>query len=334
MGGSFKLFGKGFAEQIIGFTAKPLVGLFVGILATSLVQSSSATTSIIVGLTASGALTISGAIPMIMGANIGTSITNTIVSLAHIRKKEEFKKAFEIATIHDFFNLMVVIVLLPLELSFHILERGATYLTSFFLGSSVALEFSSPLDLIIKPVAKYIQALLANNALIILILALALLFLSLHYFVKTIRPLAESEFKHFVHQHFFKTPLRSLLFGLILTAAVQSSSVSTSLVVPLAAVGILNIRKIFPYILGANVGTTFTALLASLAAGSPAGVTVALVHLLFNVFGSILVYPLKEIPLRMSQKLTKICLKSKILPLAYIASLFFAVPFLIIYLFH
>ena len=95
MGGAFKLFGNDFAHQLITFTTNPLVGLFIGILATSLVQSSSATTSVIVGLVASNALSITNAIPMIMGANIGTSITNTLVSLAHIHKKDEFKKAFE-----------------------------------------------------------------------------------------------------------------------------------------------------------------------------------------------------------------------------------------------
>ena len=76
MGSSFKLMGKGFAEALIQTTSNPLVGLLIGILATSIIQSSSTTTSIVVGLVAGGVLTLQGAIPIIMGANIGTTIIN------------------------------------------------------------------------------------------------------------------------------------------------------------------------------------------------------------------------------------------------------------------
>ena len=78
MGLGFKLFGEGFAEMLLEQTANPLVGLFAGILATSLVQSSSTTTSMTVALVAAGGLTIEGAIPIIMGANIGTSATKEV----------------------------------------------------------------------------------------------------------------------------------------------------------------------------------------------------------------------------------------------------------------
>ena len=84
MGASFKFFGKGFAEQLLSTTSNPFVGLLIGVLATSLVQSSSTTTSMVVALVAGGALDVAGAIPIIMGANIGTSVTNTLVSVGHI----------------------------------------------------------------------------------------------------------------------------------------------------------------------------------------------------------------------------------------------------------
>lgn len=92
MSGGFKLLGKDIAEQIITITSNPFVGLFVGLLATALVQSSSTTTSMIVAIVASGSLTLQNAIPMIMGANIGTSVTSTIVALGHIPKKANFKR--------------------------------------------------------------------------------------------------------------------------------------------------------------------------------------------------------------------------------------------------
>ena len=117
MGKAFKGFGKGFAETLLNTTSNPFVGLFIGILATSLVQSSSTTTSIIVGIVASGAITIGNAIPIIMGANIGTTVTNTLVSLGHITRREEFKRAVAGATVHDFFNLICVAIMFPLELA-------------------------------------------------------------------------------------------------------------------------------------------------------------------------------------------------------------------------
>jgi solute carrier family 34 (sodium-dependent phosphate cotransporter) len=83
MATAFDLFGREFAEAVLQTTANPVLGLFLGLLATSLVQSSSTSTSIIVGMVAGGAISVEGAIPMIMGANIGTTITSMLVSLGH-----------------------------------------------------------------------------------------------------------------------------------------------------------------------------------------------------------------------------------------------------------
>ena len=93
--------GSGTNKSTFEFASHPVAGLMIGLVATALIQSSSTVTSIIVGLVAGG-LPIETAIPMVMGANIGTTVTNTIVSLGHIRNKEEFKRAFASATIHDF----------------------------------------------------------------------------------------------------------------------------------------------------------------------------------------------------------------------------------------
>ena len=79
LGSSFKLLGGGFAKGLLNVTANPILGLCSGMFATVLFQSSSVTTSIIVGLVASGSLPLGGAIPMVMGANLGTSVTNSMV---------------------------------------------------------------------------------------------------------------------------------------------------------------------------------------------------------------------------------------------------------------
>jgi len=147
-----------------------------------------------------------------MGANIGTSITTFIVSIAHIGHKEEFRKAFAVATVHDFFNIFIVLLLFPLELTFHFLEKGAMYFTQFMLGGSVGLTFTSPFKFIIKPVAQLFVTLLQSPG-FLLILALAMLFISLRSFVKVLRPFAETEFKHILHDHVFRTPLRSFWWG-------------------------------------------------------------------------------------------------------------------------
>jgi len=83
--------------------------------------------------------------------------------------------------------------------------------------------------------------------------------------------------------------------------------------------------------LGANIGTTITAMLAGLATSSTAAVTVALVHLLFNVFGSALVYPFRKYPIHMSRSLTQLSLKNRALPIAYIISIFYILPFVLIF---
>ena len=151
LGHSFKLFGKGFAEALITMTSNPFSGLFIGIMATSLIQSSSTTTSIVVGLGAGEALTLGNAIPIVMGANIGTTITNTLVSMGHIGKRIEFRRAFSAGIVHDFFNICTVLALFPIELNFHIIRKSAVLLEEVFAGAG-GLKMFNPLKIIIDPV--------------------------------------------------------------------------------------------------------------------------------------------------------------------------------------
>ena len=113
IGSGFKAATGDEAKELFAFAVNPFAGLVVGTVATALIQSSSTVTAIIVGLVAGG-LPVSNAVPMVMGANIGTSITNTLVSLGHVREKKEFARAFSAATVHDFFNLLSVVIFPPL----------------------------------------------------------------------------------------------------------------------------------------------------------------------------------------------------------------------------
>ena len=331
MGASFKFFGKGFAETLLATTANPFVGLFIGVLATSLVQSSSTTTSMTVGLVAGGALDVTRAIPIIMGANIGTSVTNTLVSAGHISRPTEFRRAFAAATVHDFFNLIAVAILFPLQLGTNFLGKVSTSLAHIFQDTG-GLKAANPLRAITKPVVHLVQDLTHESGTIILIVAILLLFLSLRYIVVNLRALVIGRVEAFFNTKLFKNAFRALLLGLVLTVLVQSSSITTSLVVPLAGAGILTLRQIFPLTLGANIGTTITAMLASLVTSDIAAVTVAFAHLLFNIFGIIIIWPFRRLPIYMAETLAKFALKSKLIPIAYILMAFFLVPLLLIYL--
>ncbi|XP_045172382.1 sodium-dependent phosphate transport protein 2B-like [Mercenaria mercenaria] len=127
LGDAFKLLGGKAAGQAFSeneILSNPVAGLMIGVLATVLLQSSSTTTSIVVSMVGSGELlTVKQAIPIVMGANIGTSVTNTIVSLGQITNKDDFRRAFAGATVHDAFNWLTVLVFLPIEIITGYLER-------------------------------------------------------------------------------------------------------------------------------------------------------------------------------------------------------------------
>ena len=98
----------------------------------------------------------------------------------------------------------------------------------------------------------------------------------------------------------------AILLGMVITIAVQSSSITTSILIPMAGAGVLSLRNIYPVTLGANVGTTITALLAALAASDPDALTVALAHTTFNIAGIFLLFVIpvaRQLPIRAAEKL-------------------------------
>ncbi len=329
IGSSFKLMGKGTAESIMQTVSNPLLGLFVGIFSTSLVQSSSLTTSLVVSLVAARVLTIPLAIPIVMGANIGTSVTNLLVSLGHIRRTEEFERAFAASIVHDFFNVLSVIVLFPLQYFFNIIGVVASAGAGIFVNLG-GLKVVNPLNAILKPVAHFILGFFPNHPWIGVVIAFLLLFLALRYIVLVMKLLVLEKIEAFFDRYIFKTTLRALLLGTLFTALVQSSSITTSLVVPLAAAGVVSLKKIYPFDLGANVGTTITAFLASLATGDSGAVTIAFCHLTFNLFGIAIFLPLKQIPIRMATVFARWSARYRFVPVLYIVVMFFLIPLLVI----
>jgi len=331
LGSAFKLFGSDFAEQLLHTTSNPMVGLLIGILATSVIQSSSTTTSILVGMVAGGLISIEGAIPIVMGANVGTTVTNSLVSLTHITRSREFSRAFSGAIVHDVFNLLAVAVLFPIEYYTHILAKTALWLESIFENAG-GLQFISPIKAITEPVVKSIISLLGGISWLSAILAVILLFIALKFMVDTMKSLVLARVERFFGKFIFKTTMRSLLFGAFLTALVQSSSITTSIVVPLVGARVLSLRQVFPYTLGANVGTTVTAIMASLVTQNVGAVAVAFSHLIFNICGIIIFLPLSWIPIGIAKRISRLALRNKLIPVFFILLIFFLIPIGLIYL--
>lgn len=336
----FNSLGGGLLESFFAATENPFIGLMVGILATALVQSSSVTTTIIVGFVAAAEtpLPIANAVPMVMGANIGTTVTNMIVSMAHMGRKEEFRRAFAVATCHDVFNLMAVAILLPLELLTGYLQRTATALTSLLTGIG-GVEYDSPikgaLKAALEPVKDLIGLITPSEQLggvVLTILSGATIFAALLLLVRTLRSALQTRVEIVVSKAFGQRATIAMLLGLVVTAMVQSSSITTSLLVPLAGASLITLEQAFPITIGANIGTTVTALLAALAVtgvNATAGITIALVHLLFNLSGTLLIYPverIREIPLSAARWLADTVTESRRWAILYVIGFFYGLP--------
>jgi sodium-dependent phosphate cotransporter len=331
-----KVMGADTQERLFSSVDNPLAGLFIGILGTVLVQSSSASTSVIVGLVASGALSVDAAVPMVMGANIGTTVTNTLVSLGHVRQSEEFKRAFAAATVHDFFNILAVAILLPLELLTGALSTAAADISEPLVGSAGS-EWKSPVKAWVKAPVGWIQDGLealgaSGNALgtLMVLAGLIIVLLALTLITKNMRQLVADRIEQSLNSVLGRgAGTVAMLLGLIITIAVQSSSITTSILIPLAAAGVVTLRNIYPVTLGANVGTTITALLAALAASKPEALTVGLVHTIFNVAAIVLLYPIRvirDIPIRLAEGLAALSVERRSVALAYVLGAFIIVP--------
>ena len=340
----FKLLGSDVLDSFFRATENPLIGLIVGLLATTVMQSSSVTTSMVVALVAApeNPLPLANAVPMIMGANIGTTITSTIVALGHMGRREEFRRAFPVAVCHDFFNYLAVLVLLPLELMTGYLRRSAVALGSLVEGVG-GITYESPIKAALarglaplEAAGGWLFPAPVGQAAFLIIISGLLIYSALYLLVAVMRAAAHDRVEVMVTNVLGSNVLLSMLVGVVVTVMVQSSSITTSLLVPLAAAGLLRLEQAFPVTLGANIGTTVTAFLAALAVSGPnatAGLEIALVHLLFNLSGILLVYPVvavRRIPLRLALAVTHVALRSRTLVAFGIVALFYGIPTIVL----
>lgn len=334
-------FGSDFVDGVFSSVSNPIAGLAAGVLATVLVQSSSVTTATIVGLVGSGLLPVESAVPMVMGANIGTTVTNTLASLGHVRQGPYFERAFAAATMHDYFNLMAVAILLPLEVAFGLVSRIAMW-TADAVGDILPRGGTGPSpikDAISAPVSWLEDTIAslgwdASAGAILLGLGLGLIFVALWTITRQMKRVMSGRMETAINSILGKGAGSGALFaGLLMTVAVQSSSITTSILVPLVAAGVLTLQNAFPVTLGANIGTTITALLASLAADSPDALVIALAHVTFNVMGILIIYPwprIRAIPLWLAEKTAAAATRQKSLVAGYVVGVFVLSPLAIL----
>ena len=297
----------------------------VGILATVLLQSSSTTTSIVVGLVgADGSVfTVEQGIYLIMGANIGTTITNTIVSLLQFQNQNQLADAFSGATVHDLFNFLTVAILLPLEVLtgylFHLtaaLVRGANTEDGDTWNGPVK-KLISPLSNLILIANKKVTNTVAGGGscqdfypifcedpkdptyatcdtgliacdkstdkcpaffdpnagvkedqsagLVVLFMGLFTIFISMVVMVHVLTRLLTGVSIRIIHKATTINGYLLILIGTGLTTLLQSSSTTTSILTPVVGIGALRLDQMYPLTIGANIGTTVSALFSAMA---------------------------------------------------------------------
>uniref|UniRef100_A0AAZ3SQX1 Solute carrier family 34 member 2a n=1 Tax=Oncorhynchus tshawytscha TaxID=74940 RepID=A0AAZ3SQX1_ONCTS len=315
--------------------SNPLAGLVIGVLVTLLVQSSSTSSSIVVSMVSSGLLQVQMAVPVIMGTNIGTSVTNTLVAMTQAGDRNKFRRAFAGATVHDFFNWLSVLVFLPLEVaSGYMYKLTKLLVDSFNIQGNVCC--TSPGNHI------FVNVDLSDLAIGLILLALSLLVLCscLILIVKLLNSMLKGQvamvIKKVLNTDFpfpfgWVTGYIAILVGAGMTFIVQSSSVFTSAITPLVGIGVISIERAYPLSLGANIGTTTTAILAAMAAPGDTlanALQIALIHFVFNVSGIILWYPIPftRIPIRLAKALGDITAEYRWFAGVYIISCFFLLP--------
>lgn len=381
------------AGSLFGDDANPVAGLMIGILATVLLQSSSTTTSIIVALVGADAVSVNQGIYMVMGSNIGTSVTNTIVAMGQMGNGDELERAFAGATVHDMFNFLSVAILFPLEVITHYLAALTAAIVAGVTTSS-GEKWEGPIKKILGPLItkviianKKVPLLIAENSTaygceadmgfypimcedpanptydsceqvglitcdkqtnacpaffqadanahddkvsggVAFIMGLAILFVCLFALVSVLNKMLMGMSTRIIYKATDINGYLAMLIGAGLTIIVQSSSITTSALTPIVGMGIIRLEQMYPLTLGANIGTTITALLASMVTDGTNALQVALAHLFFNITGILIWYPIpfmRRVPLYGARQLGKATRIWRGFPFLYIFVMFFVV---------
>jgi sodium-dependent phosphate cotransporter len=303
------------------FANNPVAGLMIGTVATALLHSSGTVTSIVVALVGSGGMTIRQGVYVIMGANVGTCVTCIMVAFGQVGDRTRFQRAMAAATVHDMYNIWSVFVMFPIEVVFHPLEKMSVAMSNAKTSSGA---FNSPVDAIVNPLTQILisvdkkaiykvatgesvcaagQSFVKKGAFqgssmsdgsigaIVVVIGFCILVCALLTLVKMLAKVFMGPTKRLISKLLNYNGYINIFVGTLITFAVHSSTVVTSTLTPMAGLGVVTLEQVYPLVIGANLGTTGTALLASLVTGKADSVAIALVHFWFNVFGIFLFYP-------------------------------------------
>ncbi|OQS05850.1 sodium-dependent phosphate transporter [Thraustotheca clavata] len=307
------------AKSVFDFSNNSICSLMIGVVAAALLHSQSTVVSITVASVGAGALSLRQAIPIVMGANLGTCVTCILVAFAQVHSRDQFERAMAAATVHDMYNLWSIVVLYPIEVVLHPLEKLGSAMTR----GSGKIAFSSPLDKIIDPFADHLVSLnrtivqnivaasgngttcnetkimlhgsMRNSSMttagtVTLVVGFICLILALVGMVYTMTRLFRNTTSSLLQRVLNFNAYVNILIGLIITMILHSSTAMTSTLTPLAGLNVITMDQLYPLILGSNIGTTASGLLAAVVTGRKEAGQVALANIWFNVFGILLFY--------------------------------------------
>ena len=238
---------------------------------------------------------------------------------------------------HDFFNIIAVAVFLPLQLATNFLSRSAEWIADG-LGSNIAGGSTrSPVKELVKEPVHQVEQVIkwATDSdqilgVLLLVMGLVCIFVALALITRNMRLLIAERLEFALNAAVARgNGIAGMVTGTAATIAVQSSSITTSILVPLVGSGVLSIRNAYPITLGANLGTTVTALLASLAVDLRAGLVVALTHTLFNLTSIVVFYPVSTVryfPVRLAEGLATVATRKPLFVAVYVVGMFIVLP--------
>jgi len=328
---SAMLMGGALAKKVLTLIKDTTSGVFAGWITTAILHSSGAFDSIIVAFVSSGIMPLSLAVATIIGAELGTTITPLLVAVVgYAKNKVQLNASFNVTMAHFLYNLFTLLIFYPAELFFALFTKIAQGGSSIFVKASWLNYVPSLLDV----VTPWIPPLLNNiPAWVGLILGGLVLVASLWGVERYMTALFSMPKSWNLIRATFTKPTRAFLAGLLFTMLVPSTTVMVSLLVPLAASGVISADYyILPYILGANIGTVFDVMIAALATGNPVSLGVWLVHLTINLAGALIFFPLLKPFSRLVRWSSEVITKSPMRTILFMVG-FHAIPVLVVLLY-
>lgn len=283
----------------------PLKAIATGWFTTILVQSSGAVGTIVASFTGNGILEFSTGVYVLMGAIIGTAITALLISLITVsQKRRDFRHGFEIGLCYSLYSVLLVVIVFILESIFGLYSKLSIFLASK-VGNNISLgKIPDWIDVITKPLT---NAFFNNfNGAILIIVGIGILLFTLRYIGKTVIGVlgGEEPARHFINRHFDST-IKAYFLGVLLTMIVFSSSITVSLLVPLAVSRLINLKKAVPFIIGAGLGTQSDVFLASILIGHVNALATFFALFLFGITGALVFLPQTERLWRLTKYMSK-----------------------------